>query len=148
MEIYRVAFIGHRYTENDREIEKELEEILLKLLRSHEYVEFQLGRNGDFDILAASCIRRVRKAFGGESSTMTLVLPYRVKDMADFEKYYDAIFIPEEAAKSHPKASITKRNKWLAENSDLLIAYVHRENGGAYTCLKMAEKAGIEIIRI
>lgn len=56
--------------------------------------------------------------------------------------------IPEEAGNAYPKGPITKRNQWLVENSDLLIAYVRRETGEAAACLKMAEKAKIKIIRI
>lgn len=62
--------------------------------------------------------------------------------------HYDSIFIPEEASNVYPKGAITKRNQWLIDNSDLLIAYVRREKGGAATCLKMAEKAKIEVVKI
>ena len=30
------------------------------------------------------------------------------------------------------KAAIEKRNRWLAENCDLMIGYIKRESGGAY----------------
>ncbi len=79
---------------------------------------------------------------------MTLVLPYPVADMADYEKYYDQVFIPEEIENVHPKAAITKRNRWLVEHSDLLIAYVRRNTCGAAACLKTAEGAGIHMIKI
>ena len=148
MEIYRVAFIGHREIENYREVEDAVMEKLTHLLREKKFVEFQIGRNGEFDIFVASCIKRLQKSFGNHSSAMTLVLPYPVADMEYFEDYYDSIFIPEEASNVYPKGAITKRNQWLIDNSDLLIAYVRREKGGAATCLKMAEKAKIEVVKI
>lgn len=148
MEIYRVAFIGHREIENYREVEDTIMAKLSDLLRGKEFVEFQIGRNGEFDVFVASCIKRLQKNFGDHNSAMTLVLPYPVADMEYFEDYYDSISIPEEAGNAHPKGAITKRNQWLVDNSDLLIAYVRRETGGAATCLKMAEKAEIEIVRI
>ncbi len=148
MEIYRVAFIGHREIENYREVEDAIMEKLSELLREKEFVEFQIGRNGEFDIFFASCIKRLQKNLGDHNSAMTLVLPYPVADMEYFEDYYDSIFIPEEAGNAHPKGAIKKRNQWLVDNSDLLIAYVRCEKGGAAACLKMAEKAEIEIVRI
>ena len=60
------------------------------------------------------------------------------------EQFYDEIWYPEELYKVRHKAAITKRNEWFVEHSDLLVAYVERDKGGAAGCLKKAEKAGIE----
>ena len=75
MEIYRVAFIGHREIENYREVEDAITEKLSEFLREKEFVEFQTGRNGEFDIFVAACIKRLQKNFGNHNSAMTLVLP-------------------------------------------------------------------------
>ncbi len=148
MEIYRVSFIGHREIEHHREIEERLTEIITDLLRTTEFVEFQIGRNGEFDTFAASCIKRIQKDFGNHNSALVLVLPYAVADIEYYEKYYDDIIIPEEAGKAHFKSAITKRNQWLVDNADMLIAYVRRDTGGAATCLRQAEKAKIRIERV
>ena len=60
--------------------------------------------------------------------------------MEYLEDFYDEICIPDELHGVHFKNAITKRNEWFVNNSDLLIAYVLRDTGGATTCLKMAEK--------
>ncbi len=148
MEPYRVSLIGHRRVDSLREVEEALTAAIEELIRTKSYVEFQLGRNGDFDMIAASCIRQVQKRLGNHNSAMTLVLPYPVAAMDDYEAYYDSILIPDEVYGSHPKSAITKRNRWLVQNADLLIAYVHRETGGAATCLGMAEEAGVSLLRI
>ena len=77
---------------------------------------------------------------------ITLVLPYVLKDIEYYEKYYDEIIIPPSLQKSHPKSAITKRNKWMIENSDLILFFVEREKGGAYEALKYAKKLGKEIV--
>ena len=59
-EIYRVTMIGHRIVE-DFDIEEKLYDLFKNMLRTKKYVEFYLGRNGDFDILAASVIKRLQK---------------------------------------------------------------------------------------
>ncbi len=147
MEIYRVSFIGHRELHRIKYIEDKLERLIRDLLCKKEYVEFYVGRNGDFDISAASVIKRVQKNFGAHDSSLILVLPYHAKDEEYYKKFYDEVWIPIEN-KTHFKAAITKRNEWLTDNSDLLIAYVENEYGGAYNTLKHAEKKGVQIVNI
>ena len=50
--------------------------------------------------------------------------------MESYENYYDEIVYPRELYKVHYKSAITKRNEWLVENSDMLIAYVVHDYGG------------------
>lgn len=122
-EIYRVSMIGHRVVE-DYSVEERLHELFRELLRTKEYVEFYLGRNGDFDILAASVIKRLHKNYRDDNSAMILVLPYPVKDYEYYKDYYDEIIIPDELHGVHPKAAITERNRWMVANTDVLIAYI------------------------
>lgn len=146
-EIYRVSMIGHRVVE-DYGIEEKLYELFRELLRTKEYVEFYLGRNGDFDILAASVIKRLHKNYRDDNSVMILVLPYPVKDYEYYEDYYDEIIIPDELHGVHPKAAITERNRWIVANSDMLIAYIRNKSGGTATCVRMAERLRRTVIKI
>lgn len=43
---------------------------------------------------------------------------------------------------------IGERNKWLAENCDMMIVYIKRDYGGAYKCYKYAQKLGVPIMNI
>lgn len=148
MEIYRVAFIGHRELFNIVAIENEIEEIAKGLMRKHEFVEFYIGRNGDFDILAASAIKRAQISCETNNSELILVLPYSVKDECYYEEYYDNIYYPLDP-KTHYKNAIQKRNEWLVENCDMLIAYVEPNRvGGAMTTLQYAKKRGVNIINL
>ena len=107
-----------------------------------------MGRNGDFDILAASVIKRLQKNYRDDNSMMILVLPYPVKDYADYEDYYDEIVIPDKLYGVHPKAAITERNRWMVTNSDVLIAYMRNKSGGTAACVRMAEQHGRTVIKI
>ena len=147
-EIYRVSFIGHRQIDRFRFVEEQLDRIISELLRKKEYVEFYVGRNGDFDTMVASAVKRGQKAYGTANSSLILVIPYSVANMDCLEKFYDEIWYPEELYGIHHKAAITKRNEWFVEHSDLLVAYVERDSGGAAVCLKKAEKKGIDIKNI
>ena len=138
MEIYRVSFIGHRELYNIRSIEDRIEGLVDELLRKKEYVEFYVGRNGDFDLCAASAIKRAQKDFGHHNSSLILVLPYCVKDEEYYKKFYDEVWRPIDG-NTHFKAAIAKRNEWLIAHSDLLIAYVENESGEAYQTMKYAK---------
>ena len=46
MEIYTVAFFGHRQIDNIITVEDELYSITVDLMKKHEYVEFLVGRDG------------------------------------------------------------------------------------------------------
>ncbi len=54
MDTYTVSFFGHRLVERASEIEVRLEILLHDLITQKQYVEFLVGRDGEFDLLAAS----------------------------------------------------------------------------------------------
>ena len=61
LDIYTISFFGHRYLDSAITIETRLENLVIKLLYEHEYVDFLIGRNGEFDQLVSSTIKRVKK---------------------------------------------------------------------------------------
>ena len=88
-DIYKVAFFGHRYVEDVLAIEQQLLPILQELFEKHMFVDFYVGRNGEFDEIAASLVRLVQRANKDRNcamTTLTLVLPYPTKDMEYYEK--------------------------------------------------------------
>ena len=148
MEIYRISMIGHREIYGHRNLEDTLQEFFEEQLRVRDYIEFYLGRNGDFDIMAASAIKRAQRAVSRENSALILLQPYPMRNDESYSKYYDEIWYPVRD-KTHPKAAITKRNRYMIENSDLLVAFVEKDRkGGAMTALKYAEKLGVDIINL
>lgn len=148
VEIYRITFIGHREIDGQYDLEDRIEKIVRDKLCIKEYVEFYVGRNGDFDLSVASSVKRAQKTVGDHNSSLILVQPYPMKDDEYYEKYYDEIYYPV-SSKTHPKAAITMRNKWMIEHSDLLIAFVEEgRKGGALTALEYAVKQNVEIINL
>ena len=148
MDIYRVTFIGHRRIYDISEIEERLAPILTELLSTKEYVEFYIGRNGDFDEIAASVIKRIQKQTDRNNSSLILVLPYVVKDIEYYSEYYDEVIIPYIIEKAHPKSAITLRNRWLIDLSDMLISYTERKTGGAYATEKYAVSLNKKVINL
>ena len=107
-----------------------------------------IGRNGEFDVYAASLIKRVQNELGKADNEFICVLPYVGKDIQYYENYYDSVIIPECLAGAYPKSAITKRNRWMIERADLLVCYVKRATGGAYNSLKYAKRINKKIINL
>ena len=103
MDTYTVCFFGHREIDNPLEVEEQLYDIVLHLLESKEYVEFLVGRNGEFDQLVSSTVRRVKRNYRDDNSALMLVLPYLTAEYENnhqsFHEYYDEIEICQDAAK-------------------------------------------------
>ena len=152
LEIYTVSFFGHRYIDCFRMIEDKLEELIIKVLEEHEYVDLLVGRNDDFDQIVSSTIKRVKRDFRDDNCTHILVLPYNSAEFQNnedsFSKYYDEIEICPESHASHFKAAIQTRNRNMIDRSDLCVFYVEHNSGGAYQSLLYATKQNRQIVNI
>ena len=148
MNVFSVSLFGHREIQDLRHLDNSLTYIVKELMRSKSYVSFLIGRNGEFDEYAASVIKRVQKEIGSDNNDLTLVIPYTVADIEYYEKYYDNVIIPEAVDGVHPKLAITLKNRWMVEQSDLVIVNVEHSKGGAYTAMKYAEKINKRIINM
>ena len=152
LEIFTVAFFGHRYIDNPFKVEELLEEQIRKLINEKEYVDFLVGRNGEFDQCVSSTVLRVRKNVRDDNSALVLMLPYPTAEYLNneeyFHDYYTDVEISYEAAKAHPKSAIQIRNREMVDRADLIICYVKENVGGAYSTIKYAKRQGKSIINL
>ncbi len=144
MEIYTVSFFGHRKIENALEVERKLEAKITELIQTKQYIEFLVGREGEFDILAASVVKRVKKQMDYGNCSLIWVLPYMKAEFRDNEKefleYYDDVEICEQSAKAHFKSAMQIRNRAMVDRADLVICCIQHKSGGAYKTVQYAEK--------
>lgn len=140
---YTVALFGHRQLANALQLEQRLEGIVRDLLRAHAQISFLLGRNGEFDLLAASVIRRVRRDFGERSAHLTLLLPYLTSEYrdneAEFHRYYDEVAIFPAPPGTPAKARIPLRNRAMVDQADAVICGLEHPGGGAYDAALYAQ---------
>ena len=152
MDIFTLSFFGHRYLDDFRATEDKLTDLITGLLQEKEYVEFLVGRDGDFDQVVTSTFIREKRLYGSNSSSLIWVLPYSTADLERnleaYEGYYDEIEICEVSADSHPKAAIQKRNRNMVDRSDLVVCYVDHETGGAYQTMSYATRQGKHVINL
>lgn len=152
MNLYAVSFFGHRQIDNVYVIEQRLETMIRELLLSKEYVEFLVGRDGEFDQLVASTVRRYKRTVRDDNSALVLVLPYATAEYRNneqsFHAYYDEVEICAEAAEKHFKSAHQIRNRTMVDRSNLVVFCVEHNSGGAYQTLQYAKKANANIINL
>lgn len=149
MEVYTVSFFGHRRLYDATRVEERLEKLVRGLLLTKQYVEFLVGKDGDFDILVASVIRRCKRECRSDNSSLVWVLPYMTADYRDneesYQEYYDEI---EVFSGTHYKAAFQQRNRALIDRSDLAVFAVNKTEGGAHSTMKYAAAQGIATINL
>jgi len=145
------TFAGHRevYQANISEM---LDKAISKIINTDDNFRFLVGGMGEFDGICSSAVRRAKRKYPNKEIRLELVLPYLTHELNENKLYYETSFddvvIPIELAGVHYKSAITKRNRWMVEQSDWLIAFIYRDFGGAYTTLRYAEKKGLQIINL
>ena len=152
MNTYTVSFFGHRVISQPFLIAERLEKIIREKIATKEYVEFLVGRDGEFDLLVASVIRQVTKKLEYGNSALVLVLPYMKSEYKNnqqqFLNYYDEVEVCAEAAEAHFKAAIQIRNRLMVDRSDLVVCCIEHDSGGAYQTVKYASQKKKKILNV
>lgn len=152
LDVFTVAFFGHRYVDNIIKVESLLEEQIRKLIDDNAYVDFLVGRNGDFDQCASSSVQRVRKNHRDDNSALVLVLPYPTAAYLNneevFHHYYTDVEVSAAASVAHPKSAIKIRNREMVDRADLIVCYIEHEKGGAWQTVEYARNQGKIVINL
>ena len=136
-----VAFCGHSsYVENLDDEKKVL--LLLEGPVGDEVCEFFLGEYGGFDRFAYRCAKKIKGNQGKRK--LVFVTPYlfenyRKNNIENIIDRFDQVVYPP-IEKVPPRYAIARRNLWIAEQADVVIAYITHEYGGAYTMYRHAQK--------
>lgn len=135
------TFAGHAKLYGDNSIREKLKKEIINLIENQGVTTFYNGGKGQFDWLCAECVKELKKDYPLIKSYLILAyMPGKKKQFdEDFYKNYDDTLYPE-IEKVPPKFAIIKRNEWMIDKSDFLIAYVEHNWGGAYRTLKYAAK--------
>ncbi len=152
MEIYTVSFFGHRLIRDFSTVEKRAEDLIRKLLLEKEYVEFLVGRDGDFDQIISSAVKRSKRLVRDDNSALIWMLPYPTAELRDnaenFAAYYDGIEICDSVVDVHPKKAFQIRNRQMVDRSDMVVFCVDHENGGAFQTMRYAQRQKKNMINL
>ena len=143
-----ITFCGHSNCLFSDEEKENLKQILIKEITKKPTYKFYLGGYGDFDSLCLRTLRELKKEF--QDIELIFITPYIDKNYSklEFAKYHydDVIFPPLESVPR--KLAILKRNEWMVEEADLVIAYVKYSWGGAAKTLEYAKRKKVPIFNI
>ncbi len=142
MIIIIVTFCGHGKLNYDAKTEQRLLCVIENLIIEGA-TEFVLGGYGNFDILSAKAVKKLKSKYPAIKST--LVIPY-LNCKYNPSLYDDTVYPPLEDIP--PRHAIPKRNQWMVQNSQVVVAYVKYNWGGAAKTLLFAEKKKKRIINI
>ncbi len=104
---------------------------------------FLLGGYGSFDYLCAQAVKKLKGKY--PFITSIFVIPYLNRTYND--DLYDLTEYPP-LEKVPLRYAISKRNEYMVQKSDAVIAYVKHSFGGASTTLSYAKRKKKEIIRL
>ena len=134
------TFCGHSRISQSAEVEKWLYTVPQRLIEQG-ITTFYLGGYGAFDSLAASVLRKQKKRY--PQIELVLVLAY-LKTRQDISYYDSTVYPPLEAVPR--RFAISYRNRWMVESTDVIVAYVLHDWGGAATTLQYAKQKKKPII--
>ena len=130
-------FIGHR--EAPETLMGELTAEVERHIIEYGVTDCVVGRYGRFDKLAAKCVKAAKKRH--PEVTLTLLLPYHPYDRpTPTPPGFDGTFYPPGMETVPKRAAIIRANRYMAEHSDYLIAYVWHSVSNARDLLEYARK--------
>ena len=139
------SFFGHKDTPG--EVRPKLEATIRALITEDHVDEFLVGNNGGFDGMVFHMLERLQKEYPDIQYSMVLAyLPgeHSAPDSVDFTKT-----IYPEGLESVPKRfAISRRNRWMVEQSDVVVCYVKHSWGGAAQAMEYAQKKVDRVINL
>ena len=111
---------------------------------------FYFGGYGNFDEFCYRCCRKFKKrepTFRLVFVTPYITEAYQKSRLAKNEIMYDEIIYPGLEQVPY-RYAIVARNKWMSDNSDLIVSYIDHSWGGAYNACKYSVSKNKEVINI
>ena len=137
-----VTFFGHKDT--PKNTESTLRTTLVDLIENHDATEFYVGNNGNFDTMVRRQLEELSQTY---PITYSVVLAYLPTEKNKYDNLANTIY--PEGIESVPKRfAISYRNKWMVEQSDVVVTYVTHSFGGAAQFKAMAERQGKTVIEL
>lgn len=130
-------FIGHREAPDSLLLTLDIE--VERHITEYGVTDFVVGNYGQFDSLAAKCVKTAKKRH--PEVTLTLLLPYHPYDRpTPTPPGFDDTFYPPGMETVPKRAAIVRANRYMVDHSNYLIAYVWHSASNAQNLLEYAEK--------
>ena len=144
-----VTFCGHRDFVETADIEERLAALIEKYARDSDRLLCYNGGYGNFDYFAAKYVQQLQRQYSNIRNC--LVLPYIDQPFLDriaifTNRFDETIYPPLESVPR--KYAIIRRNEWMVDNADIVIACVKYSWGGAARTLEYTRRKKKTVILI
>ncbi len=146
-----ISFIGHSLVLSKDSVKQQIKEQMRNNILGEKSVTCYLGGYGDFDKLCAISCKELKQEFACIETVY--VSPYlnigeqkKIKELLSLGLYDGSVYPPIESVPL--RFAISKRNEWMIEKSDIIIAFVNHRYGGAYKSFQMAKRKKKKIINL
>lgn len=137
-----VTFCGHKDVYLSSEEREQLRQVIIQQIEDGA-TRFLLGGYGNFDRTCAVLLHELKKQYPHIISI--LVIPYLEKkynlDLYDFSEYPPIEFVPRRFA-------ILKRNEYMVGESQVVIACINHDWGGAFKTFAYAKRKKKKIVQL
>lgn len=139
------CFFGHK--DSPVSIKPALEQAIEDLIIAKGVDSFLVGNQGTFDAMALYALRRLKQKYPYIS--YNVVLAYMPKGRVEYDLYeFGETILPEGIESIHPKFAISWRNKWMVNESDVMVCYVKHSWGGAAQYYELAHRKNKTVINL
>ncbi len=136
------TFFGHKDT--PKEIEPTLRSTLIDLIENKNVTVFYVGNNGNFDSMVRRQLEDLSHTY---PITYSVVLAYLPTEKNKYDNLTNTIY-PEGLETVPKRFAISWRNKWMIQQSDIVVTYVTHNFGGAAQFKELAKRGKKTIIDI
>ena len=127
------TFFGHKDT--PKEIEPTLRSTLIDLIENKNVNVFYVGNNGNFDTMVRRQLEDLSQTY---PITYSVILAYLPTEKNRYDNLTNTIY-PEGLETVPKRFAISWRNKWMMQQSGIVVTYVTRNFGGAWEFKQLAE---------
>lgn len=149
--LYTCAVSGHRKIDNTLDVER-LKNIFISLIKEANIRTFLIGMAVGFDTICFNLLEEIKKT---ERIKIVAVIPCEKQDInysAEQKKeYVRMLSVADEkiyVSLEYTKECMLKRNRYLVDNSSIIIVYERRKNSGTSYTKSYAIKKGVSVIKV
>ena len=136
------TFFGHR--DSPEKIKHLLKKTILYIIEKEGVRDFLVGNNGNFDAIVRRQLEDLSHTY---PITYNVVLAYMPTKKNEYDSFTNTVY-PEGIETVPKRFAISWRNKWMIQQSDVVVTYVTHNFGGAAQFKEMAEKQGKTVIEL
>lgn len=134
------TFFGHRDTSPT--VKPLLRQVIIELIVSHGVTRFYVGNQGSFDAIARSLLAELAQTYPIHYDVVLAYLPKENDPSLDGSH----TILPDGFETVPLRFAIDHRNRWMIDQSDFVVTYVHSPIGGAAKFKALAKRKGKTVI--